>query len=210
MPPCVLIGALAMNEQMLAKKRSDYEAREAANEARRREMDEFRRREEEAKRAEDRRKEKERQDKYYAALESEEARKASIKARAEEKERVLAELYARRKKENDLKKVESEFELKLRLDKVDALQKTQLYHRHQNLEKIMGEYEKTRTIMRERNELQRRRKMANMQAAMQRQAIAQAMDQLKRTKDVNKLTGTGGGINVNELLNKSRPATAAF
>jgi hypothetical protein len=51
-------------------------------------------------------------------LEAEEARKNSIKQRAEEKDRLLAELYARRQKENDLKKVQTEFELKLRLDKV--------------------------------------------------------------------------------------------
>lgn len=203
-------SALAANEQILMKKRADYEAREAANEARRKELEEFRRKEEALKREEERRKEKERHDKYLAALESEEMRKMSIKQRAEEKERLLAELYARRKKENDIRKVESEFELKLRLDKVDALQKSNLYQRQQTLDKIMSEYDKTRTIMRERNDLQRRRKMANMQAAMQRQAMSQAMDQLKRTKNMNKLTGPGGTVNVNELLNKCRPQTAAF
>lgn len=72
----------------------------------------IRAREEERKRQEELRKERERQDKYSAALEVEAMRKASIKARAEEKERMLAELYARRKKEHDLKKVEQEFQVR--------------------------------------------------------------------------------------------------
>ena len=38
--------------------------------------------------------------------------------KANEKDVALADLYAHRKKENDLRKVEKEFQLKLRLDKV--------------------------------------------------------------------------------------------
>ncbi len=76
--------------------------------------EEIRKREEEA------RKEQERQDKFNAAQAAEENRKFSIKARAEEKDRMLAQLYAQRKKEHDIKKVEQEFHLKLRLDKVSV------------------------------------------------------------------------------------------
>jgi hypothetical protein len=71
----------------------------------------IRAREEERKRQEEVRKEQQRQDKYAAALETEEMRRSSIKARADEKERMLAELYARRKKEHDLRKVEQEFQV---------------------------------------------------------------------------------------------------
>lgn len=135
---------------------------------------------------------------YLAALEAEEARKNSIKQRAEEKDRLLAELYARRQKENDLKKVQTEFELKLRLDKVDSLQKASLYRRSQNLEKIMTEYEKTRTIMAERSDLQKRRKMANMKAAMERQNMSQHMEKLMRSTTMSTTNST------------ARPSTAAF
>lgn len=79
----------------------------------------IRAKEEARKRDEEARKERERQDKYAAAVETEEMRKSSIRARALEKERMLAELYAQRKKEHDLRKVDLEFQLKLRLDKVD-------------------------------------------------------------------------------------------
>lgn len=116
LPP--IAGALQMNEAVLRKKREDFEAREAASEVRRKEMDEVRKRDDERKRIEDIRHAKERADKYAAAVETEEMRKSRIKDHAEEKDRVLAELYARRKKENDIKKCEQEFEMKLRLDKV--------------------------------------------------------------------------------------------
>ena len=109
-----------MNEAVLRKKREDFEAREAASEVRRKEMDEVRKRDDERKRLEDIRHAKERADKYAAAVETEEMRKSRIKEHAEEKDRILADLYARRKKENDIKKCEQEFEMKLRLDKVRA------------------------------------------------------------------------------------------
>ena len=114
-----------MNEAVLRKKREDFEAREAASEVRRKEMDEVRKRDDERKRLEDIRHAKERADKYAAAVETEEMRKSRIKEHAEEKDRILADLYARRKKENDIKKCEQEFEMKLRLDKVRACLLTQ-------------------------------------------------------------------------------------
>ena len=54
---------------------------------------------------------------------------------------------------------------------MDSLQKNSLYNRHQSLEKIKYEYDKTRSLMREREDLQMQRKMANMRAALQRQTI---------------------------------------
>ena len=78
----------------------------------------------------------------------------------------------RRKKENDLKKVETDFQLKLRLDKVDCIQKTALYNRQQLLERIMGDYDKTRELLKERQDLQSQRKMANMNASLQRQMMS--------------------------------------
>ena len=86
----------------------------------------IRAREEARKREEERLKELERHEKYQAAVNADAQRRANIKARAEEKDRMLAELYAQRKKEMDMKKVEREFHLTMRLDKVDAIQKTNL------------------------------------------------------------------------------------
>lgn len=199
-----IASALTQSQEITARKRSAFQQRESANEARRRQMEEMRRKEEEERRLEDIRKEADRQAKFAAAQAIEENRKAAIKQKADEKERALAELYQRRKRENDIKKVETEFELKLRLDKVDAIQKTGLYQRQQLLGKIMGEYEQTRHLMRERHKLQDQRKMANMQASLQRQALSAAMDQIRSTKDMSKLTS--GQISVSDLTR--RPHTA--
>lgn len=75
----------------------------------------------------------------------------------------------------------------------------------------MEDYERAREIMRERSDLQARRKAANMQASMQRQTVALVMDELKSTKDVSKLAN-GGSVNISELINRKqagRPMTAS-
>ncbi|KAF5839744.1 hypothetical protein DUNSADRAFT_18746 [Dunaliella salina] len=164
-------------------------------------------REEAHKKEEEHRKHLERLDKYAAALETEEMCKLSVKERAAEKERLLAELNARRKKENDLKKVDSDFQLKLRLDKVDCIQKMSLYNRQQLLERIMHDYDKTRELLKERQDLQTQRKMANMNASLQRQMMSKAMDSLRFTKNVGSLS-SGGSVNINDLLSRTRPSTA--
>ncbi|MEW5317729.1 MAG: hypothetical protein WDW38_009006 [Sanguina aurantia] len=148
-----------------------------------------------------------RQDKYHGALTQEELRKTHIRDKAKDKECALAELYAQRKKDNDIRRVEREFELKTRLDKVDSIQKTNLYHRAQLLDKIMDEYERTRAMIQERSAVQEQRKMANMTASLHRHMIAQAMDQLKFTKSLDKLTGGSGTVSINDLLSR-RPMTA--
>ena len=50
-------------------------------------------------------------------------RHQAIKDKAAEKERELADLAAQRKRENDIRRVEKEFELKKRLDRVDEISK---------------------------------------------------------------------------------------
>jgi len=91
----------------------------------------------------------------------------------------------RRKKENDLRKVEADFQLKLRLDKVDSIQKMSLYNRQQLLERIMNDYDRTRELLRERQSLQMQRKMANMNASMQRQMMSKVGGSEARTEQVS-------------------------
>jgi len=200
--------ALEHNAQLMRMKRAAYEQKEAEAEARRKELEAIHAREEAHKKEEEHRKHLERQEKYAAALETEEMRKMSVKERAAEKERLLAELNARRKKENDLRKVDSDFQLKLRLDKVDCIQKMSLYNRQQLLERIMNDYDKTRELLRERQNLQMQRKMANMNASLQRQMMSKAMDSLRFTKNVDSLSTNGGSVNINDLLSRTRPSTA--
>ena len=67
----------------------------------------------------------------------------------------------------------------------------------------MDDYEKAREIKRERNDLQAKRKAANMHASMQRQTFALVMDELKSTKDVSQLAN-GGSVNIQELINRKQ------
>eukprot|EP00798_Chlamydomonas_sp_ICE-L_P017638 gene17640-23981_t len=192
-------SAMVANQQVLMKKRNALQKREEENEMRRKKLEDLRKRDEELKRQEDIRKEDERHGKFQQAQENEEMRKTSIRMKAEEKERALAELYLQRKKEMDIKKVNTEFELKLRHDKVDSIKKTHLYQRQQLLDKIMDEYESARKMMMERVKLQEKRKMANMSASLNRQLVASAMDNI-RSKDINMLAS--GQMSVNDLLRR--------
>ncbi len=69
------LGALSQNEALLHQKRADFESREAASAARRRQMDEERRAADERKRAEEDAKQAERCGKYELSLQQEEDRK---------------------------------------------------------------------------------------------------------------------------------------
>ncbi|KAG2495718.1 hypothetical protein HYH03_006318 [Edaphochlamys debaryana] len=172
-------SALAMNNEILQKKRDDFERKERDAELRRQELEKQERQAMEMKRQQELDKERERQYKYLTAMEMEEGRKKALRDRAEAKEREMAEMAAMRKREQDIRRVEREFELKRRLDRVDEIGKVHLYQRQSLLEKIMDDYERTRSMMRERQSLMHARKEANMAASMQRQQVAQAMEALK-------------------------------
>lgn len=133
-------------------------------------------------------------------------RSQALRERAEAKERELAELAASRKREMDIRRVEREFELKRRLDRVDEISKVRLYQRQSLLERIMDDYERTRQMMRERQTLMRVRKDTNMAASMQRQQLSQAMEQLRNARSLERLAGPNGTVSVDSLIR--RPATA--
>lgn len=201
-----ITSALNMNSEILRKKRDDFERKERDAELRRQELEKQERQSMELRRQQELQKEAERQNKYLTAVELEEQRKKAIRDKAEAKERELADIAAARKREHDIRRVEKEFELKRRLDRVDEIQKVQLYQRQSLLERIMDDYERTRSMMRERHALQTARKEANMTASLHRQQVAQAMEALKYAKSLDRLAGPGGSVDINSLIR--RPATA--
>eukprot|EP00798_Chlamydomonas_sp_ICE-L_P007903 gene7903-1115_t len=190
--------------QVVEARRQAMRQKEVANEQRKMKLEKQRKRDEEAKRLSDIRKEQERLAKFQHAADLEEQRKQMIKQKAAAKDQALMELHLQRKKENAIKQVNTEFELKLRQDKVDSLQKQQLYERQRQLDKIMGEYESSRKLMMDRARLQDKRKMANMEASMRRQQLSSAMDHIKG-KDIQMLAS--GQMSVNQLI--KRPHTAS-
>ncbi|GLI68915.1 hypothetical protein VaNZ11_013335 [Volvox africanus] len=199
-------SALQANSEILRKKREEFIRRERDAEARRMELERQERLAMEQRRQQEMQREQERHHKYLTAQELEEARKKALRERAEAKERELAELAASRKREMDIRRVEREFELKRRLDRVDEISKVHLYQRQALLERIMDDYERTRQMMRERQLLMRVRKDTNMAASMQRQQLALAMEQLRNARSLERLAGANGTVNAEALMR--RPATA--
>lgn len=118
-----ITSALASSHEILRKRRDDFERKERDAEVRRLELEKEEKRSMEMKRQQELEKERDRQNKYLTAVEIEEGRKKAIRDKAEAKEREMAELAAARKREQDIRRVEREFELKRRLDRVDEIQK---------------------------------------------------------------------------------------
>ncbi|EFJ52201.1 hypothetical protein VOLCADRAFT_87118 [Volvox carteri f. nagariensis] len=199
-------SALTANSEILRKKREEFIRRERDAEARRSELERQEKLAMEQRRQQEIQREQERHQKYLTAQEMEEARKKALRERAEAKERELAELAASRKREMDIRRVEREFELKRRLDRVDEISKVHLYQRQALLERIMDDYERTRRMMRDRQLLMRVRKDTNMAASMQRQQLSQAMEQLRYGRSLERLAGGNGAVNMDTLAR--RPATA--
>uniref|UniRef100_A0A7S0UY20 Uncharacterized protein n=1 Tax=Polytomella parva TaxID=51329 RepID=A0A7S0UY20_9CHLO len=176
-------SAIDNNTTIMRKRRSEFMRREHESDMRRQEFELQRRRDEEARRIEEERKSQERIEKLQQVQEQEELRKRMLEERAAEKDRALSDQLNRRNREVNLRKVEKEFELKLRMDKADELQKVNLFQRQTLLEKILDDYERTRMIMRERQEVQERRKMANMEASIQRQKLLESFEEMRRARD---------------------------
>lgn len=63
----------------------------------------------------------------------------------------------------------------------------------------MSDNERTAQLLEQRQGLQQQRKQANMDASMQRHRVSQAMESLKGSKNIEKLAGAGGSINLSAL-----------
>lgn len=56
---------------------------------------------------------------------------------------------------------------------VEEMKRREAYERSQQLKRIQGETERSRALLEERRQLQDQRRLANMQASLQRQQIVQ-------------------------------------
>lgn len=101
--------------------------------------------------------------------------------------------------ENSRRRVQRQLFQSVRLDKVESMRKMQAYQRQQLFEKIMAENRRIGILLHQREDLQNKRKMANMQASMQRQAMNQLMEKLRTAPNID-MTSIG-------LETLSRPQT---
>lgn len=71
---------------------------------------------------------------------------------------------------------------RLRVSKVEAMQRRMAYQRHEALRKIEAETQRAKQLLEERARLQEQRRMANIEASFQRQQVLEAMAALTRGK----------------------------
>ncbi|GMH33874.1 hypothetical protein BSKO_01708 [Bryopsis sp. KO-2023] len=190
--------ALLKDQEIQLKKLEDFKGRETKSVARRQQMMEMRLKQEQRKREMLKQQEEERKMKYQLALAREEDRKMRIKRKADQKDEELRKMQQARVEENSRRRVHRQLFQSLRLDKVDAMRKMQTYQRQQLFETIMSENQRVGALLHQREDLQHKRKMANMHASMQRQAMNELMDKLKTSKNFD------GSLTLDQL---TRPNT---
>lgn len=108
-----------------------------------------------------------------------------IHEKGENKSKMLENMQKMRAEGNNRKKVQRELFQSMRISKVNSMRKMQAYQKHQLFEKIMEENERTGMLLHQRCELQHKRKMANMQASIQRQLMNQLTEKLKNSANID-------------------------
>ena len=93
---------------------------------------------------------------------------------------MLEELREKQQKENAYAAVEREMRANRKREKAERMRKIQTYQRHLLFLKIMEDRNKIGKQLEEREALQSQRRMANMQASIERQKANALMEDMKR------------------------------
>jgi len=168
--------------------------------------DEKRRREYNAEKA------RQRQGKFEEAKYIEEFRIKEIVSKAEVVENKLQETQQRWAFEKEKHWTKKKLSMEERKVKVEENKRAAAYNRYLMRQKIEEDTARARAILKQREELQEQRRMANIEASMNRQALNQAMEKLKVTKKWNQLDMSGGNIDLATIQKvlAPRPSTAPF
>ena len=93
---------------------------------------------------------------------------------------MLGELREKQQRENAYAAVEREMRAHQKKEKAERMRKIQTYQRHMLFLKIMEDRNKIRKQLEEREALQSQRRMANMQASIEREKLNVLMEDMKR------------------------------
>lgn len=182
--------ALDANRKMLIHKRLEYEEKQELNAKRKTE------REIKMKEAEERRiknelaKQRIREEKFMEAQKREEDRVKNIirkQREAEERLAIVKEKQLQKSLQRSMSKHLLAAEKKTR---VQSMKRAQAYKRKQMLEKIKSDTERAQSLKLAKEQLQEKRKTANMQATFERQMIYEVMEKIQSGKN---LANTGSG-----------------
>lgn len=83
-------------------------------------------------------------------------------------------------KKNALTSAEREMKSNMKRDKAERMKKIQTYQRQLLFEKIMQDRVKISKQIGEKEELQRQRRLANMEASIQREKLNTVMEEMKK------------------------------
>lgn len=93
---------------------------------------------------------------------------------------MLEELRLKQQKENAYAAIERETKAHLKREKADRMKKIQIYRRQKLLQKIVDDREKIGKHLEEKEELQNQRRMANMQASLERERLNAMLEEMKK------------------------------
>eukprot|EP00210_Caulerpa_lentillifera_P000637 g616.t1 len=177
-------AALDKDREIQIHKQAAFQRREQESEARRKAL-EFKRKEDEQKRKEEQKqKEEYRKEKYEQAMQNEELRILAIRKKAEDKNKVLELLKDKQAKRNAYTAAEREMKSNMKREKAERMKKIQTYQRQMLFERIMEDRLKIGKQLEEKEELQRQRRLANMEASIQRERLNIVMEDMKK-KQIN-------------------------
>ena len=97
---------------------------------------------------------------------------------------MLEQMRTKQQRKNAYAAVEREMRANMKREKAERMRKIQTYQRQILFQKIMENRNKICRQMEEKEALQRQRRLANMQASMERQKLNALMEDMKK-KQVN-------------------------
>lgn len=106
----------------------------------------------------------------------------SILAEERAREECMHAMQAELQRQAEGQRVARSVVQRLRVSKVEAMQRRMAYQRHEALRKIEAETQRAKQLLEERARLQEQRRMANIEASFQRQQVLEAMAALTRGK----------------------------
>lgn len=116
----------------------------------------------------------------------------AILSEEREREKMMQALRAARQQEAAAQRVARKVNQRLRVSKVESIQRMQAFRRHEALGRIEQQTQRARQLLEERNALKEERRQANIKASFQRQQLLEAMVMLTKAP--------GGNVDVHSVL----------
>ena len=183
--------ALEANRKLLIQKRVEYEEKQVENQKRKEEREEKMREEEERKAREELARQRNREEKFLEAQKREEQRVHNIIRKQREAEERLAIVREKHNQKSEQRKMHKHLISAEKKARVESMKRAQVYKRKQMLRKIKSDTERALSLKAAKENLQEKRKLANMQATFERQMVYDVMEKIQTGKNLAALSLNG-------------------